>query len=83
MPYAVMYTCYAAWKGPRICCIQGELAPPLDPCRGLPQGDSAAPCTLISTLVPWVPISQGHAFMDDSLVAQNTDDLDRDLQLTQ
>eukprot|EP00959_Pyramimonas_sp_CCMP1952_P165005 3449122-Pyramimonas_sp.AAC.1 len=64
MPYAAMYTCYAAWKGPRTCCIQGELAPPLDPCRGLPQGDSTAPCTLTSTLVPWVPTSQGRAFMD-------------------
>eukprot|EP00959_Pyramimonas_sp_CCMP1952_P121682 2544284-Pyramimonas_sp.AAC.1 len=84
MPYAVMYTGYAAWKGLRICSIQGELAPPLDPCRGLTQGDSTTPCTLISTFVPWVPTSQGHAFMDDrSLVAQNTDDLDADLLMTQ
>eukprot|EP00959_Pyramimonas_sp_CCMP1952_P049377 1031517-Pyramimonas_sp.AAC.1 len=50
MPCAVMYTCNAAWKGPQICSIQGELAPPLDPCRGLPQGDSTAPCALYRRL---------------------------------
>ena len=65
--------CKTAWKGPRTCEVQGELADdPIRPTRGLAQGDSVAPGGMCATLVPWEPSSaEAWLFMDDrSLLSQ-------------
>lgn len=59
--------CRAAWRGPRICMVEGELAASaVEATRGLPQGDSIAPGGMCAALVPWAPPS-AHAwcYMDD------------------
>eukprot|EP00959_Pyramimonas_sp_CCMP1952_P340600 7133819-Pyramimonas_sp.AAC.2 len=55
-----MPPCLAACSGPRVCRIQGELAEPIRPLCGLPQGDSMAPSAMRATLVPWQPLCKNH-----------------------
>eukprot|EP00959_Pyramimonas_sp_CCMP1952_P378883 7936586-Pyramimonas_sp.AAC.1 len=52
-PEALISICLCAWKGPRVCCAQNELSPPLWVVKGLPQGDSCAPGATVATLTPW------------------------------
>jgi hypothetical protein len=52
-PEALISICLCAWKGPRVCCVQNKLSPPLWVVKGLSQGDSCAPGATVATLIPW------------------------------
>eukprot|EP00959_Pyramimonas_sp_CCMP1952_P290898 6085347-Pyramimonas_sp.AAC.1 len=83
MPDMMIYTCAAAWAGPRHCSIANDLSSPVYPTSGLPQGDSTAPASMIATLAPWQPPGGSSCYMDDrSLVADSAQSLQRDLKLT-
>lgn len=65
-----------AWRGPRVCYVSGELAAPIRPLRGIPQGDPISPLALSSCLGPWNTLVQAldpdlstWAFMDDRTIA--------------
>ena len=64
-----------AWKAPRHCVVGGVPSLPINPLRGLPQGDPVAPAVLGMVLAPWCGDSchdeQRFAFVDDrTIVAQ-------------
>ncbi|CAK0863108.1 unnamed protein product, partial [Prorocentrum cordatum] len=66
VPQATLFVCLAAWTAPGTCCVGPELSAPMWPTGGLPQGDPAAPSTLVATLTPWCPPSaQSLAYMYD------------------
>ena len=74
----VVQTLRRAWKGLRICHVHGDLSVPITPLRGIPQGCSCAPGSMISTLVPWDPGCKHWAYMDDrSLAADGQDSVAR------
>ena len=70
VPEAATAMCCFAWAGPRICCVESELAEPIWPKKALPQGDSCAPAGMTSVLIPWKPApARGWKFMDDRSLA--------------
>eukprot|EP00959_Pyramimonas_sp_CCMP1952_P310959 6507724-Pyramimonas_sp.AAC.1 len=46
VPLAAACTALAVWTSPRHLSVAGQLAPPVWPTRGLPQGDALALATL-------------------------------------
>ena len=65
IPTAVRNTNRHARTGPRICQVSGEIANPIMPTNGIPQGDSCSPAVLALVLLPWVPAVDRWLFMDD------------------
>lgn len=84
VPRAVAAVAQAAWKGPRRCQVDGELATKeVWPTRGLAQGDSTAPKVLCNVLSPWETTGERFLFMDDrSLVCQSEQQLKQDTEQT-
>ena len=81
VPVTVIATCRMAWRGPRVCCVEGELAQPIWPVKALPQGDSCAPGAMTASLVPWKPApARGWKFMDDRSLATKGPGAKADLQ---
>ncbi|CAK0846660.1 unnamed protein product, partial [Prorocentrum cordatum] len=73
-PEAVINVSLHAWRGPRYCAVNSEVAPALWTQRRLPQGDSVAPCAIVATLVLWTcSPATGWAFMDDRPIASMTE----------
>ncbi|CAK0815690.1 unnamed protein product, partial [Prorocentrum cordatum] len=83
-PQLVTAVAHAAWTGPRICQVAGELADAeIWPTRSLAQGDSCAPKVLCEVLSPWTTHGTKFLFMDDrSLVYSSKAQLDSDIQST-
>eukprot|EP00969_Alexandrium_andersonii_P250699 11080129-Alexandrium_andersonii.AAC.1 len=52
----VVATMRAAWKGPRLMHVDGEVAEShVWPLRSLAQGDATAPAGMVAALFPWTP----------------------------
>ena len=75
-PRTVVKTVSHAWRGPRVCTVAGQMAPPISPCRGIPQGDPISPLALGASLGPWSktvsqldPLIKAWAYMDDRTIA--------------
>ena len=52
-PSTVVGTVHHAWHGPRVCTVAGDMAGPICPIRGIPQGDPISPLALGASLGPW------------------------------
>ena len=75
-PCQVTQLLLAAWRGPRVCSVAGQLAEPIFPTRGVPQGDPCSPLALAAVLGLWSaavgwedPGLRTWAYMDDRTLA--------------
>jgi hypothetical protein len=66
-PEPVVALLAASWCGPRHCHVDGALAEPINPRRGLPPGCPTSPVVLAAVLAPWNGLigRSGWAYMDD------------------
>ena len=69
LPPRVIGTLMNAWTAPRICQVNGALASPILPTRGVPQGDPCSPRALVCVLSAWCPIAKKWLYMDDRTLA--------------
>ena len=75
-PKHVAHMLTRAWRGPRICTVDGDLAELILPLRGIPQGDPVSPLALAVSLAPWNKLTEAldcnlrtWAYMDDRSIA--------------
>ncbi len=84
--YAVVSILLCAWRAPRICQAHGELAAPILPLCGVPQGDPCSPRALAALLSAWNPCCDHWLYMDDRTITTDgttaEPDLDAALQYT-
>ena len=82
-PEPVVCLLEQAWRAPRTCCVEGDLAESILPVAGIPAGDPASTRVLGALIAPWhaamrkVPSIKPWAYVDDrSLKAGGSADID-------
>ena len=75
----ILATLNHAWRAPRICVVGSEMATPIIPLRGIPQGDPISPLGLSACIGPWSagvklisPFISTWAYMDDRTIGVST-----------
>lgn len=58
-----------SWAAPRICQIHREIAAPILPVGGVPQGGPCSPRALVCALSAWCPVANKLLYMDDRTLA--------------